>query len=108
MVAFSGFYESHEPPPLVDVRGIVSVHCDGHQNSQQSGFILHHRTVCCRPGGRRGDTERVGARWRCLVASIKALDLLHREMCAVLHHCTAMAIKIASDGGAFVRHRHLF
>ena len=108
MVAFSGFYESHEPPPLGDASGIVPPHCHGHQNDQQSGFILHRHTVCCRPGGRRGNTEQVVARWRRLVASIKALDLLHREMRAVLHHRTAMAIEIASDGGAFVRRRHLF
>jgi len=108
MVAFSGFYESHKPPPSGDARGIVPAHRDGHRNSQQSGFILHRRTVCCRPGGRRGNTERVVARWRRLVASIKALDLLHRAMRAVSHHRTAMAIEIASDGGAFVRRRHLF
>ena len=108
MAAFSGFYESHKPPPSGDARGIVPAHRDGHRNSQQSGFILHRRTVCCRPGGRRGNTERVVARWRRLVASIKALDLLHRAMRAVSHHRTAMAIKIASDEGAFVRRRHLF
>ena len=108
MAAFSGFYESHKPPPSGDARGIVPAHRDGHRNSQQSGFILHRRTVCCRPGGRRGNTERVVARWRRLVASIKALDLLHRAMRTVLHHRTAMAIEIASDGGAFVRRRHLF
>jgi len=110
MAAFSGFYESHKPPPspLGGARGIVPAHREGHQNSQQSGFILHRRTVCCRPGGRRGNTERVVARWRHLVASIKALDLLHWAMCAVSHHRTAMAIEIASDGGAFVRRRRLF
>ncbi len=108
MAAFSGVYESHKPPPLVDARGIVPAHRHGHRNDQQSGFILHRRTVCCRSGGRRGNTERVVARWRCLVASIKALDLLHRVMRAVSHHHTAMAIEIASDGGAFVRRRHLF
>jgi len=80
MVAFSGFYESHEPPPSRNAHGIVPVHCDGHQNDQQSGFILHCCTVCCRPDGRRGNTERVVARWRRLVASIKALDLLHQVM----------------------------
>ena len=108
MAAFSGFYESHKPPPSGDARGIVPAHRDGLRNSQQSGFILHCRTVCCCPGGRRGNTERVVARWRRLVASIKALDILHRVMRAVLHHRTAMAIAIASDGGAFVRRRHLF
>ncbi len=108
MAAFSGFYESHKPLPSGHVRGIVLAHRDGHQNSQQSGFILHRRTVCCRPGSRRGNTERVVAQWRHLVASIKALDLLHWEMHAVLHHHTAMAIEIDSDGGAFVRRCHLF
>jgi len=108
MTAFSGFYENHGPPPSGDARGIVPAHCDGHWNSQQSGFILRRRTVCCRPGGRQGNMEQVVARWRRLVASIKALDLLHRSMRAILHHCTTMAIKIASDGGAFVRRRQLF
>ena len=108
MVAFSGFNESHEPPPSGDVCSIVPPHRHGHQNGQQSGYMLHRRNVCCRPGGRRGNTEQVVARWRRLVASIKALDLLHRAMRAVLHHRTAMAIEIASDGGAFVRRRHLF
>jgi len=39
MVAFSGFYESHEPPPSGDARGIVPPHCDGYQNGQQSGYM---------------------------------------------------------------------
>jgi len=41
MAAFSGFYESHEPPPLGDARGIIPSHRDGHQNSHQSEYILH-------------------------------------------------------------------
>jgi hypothetical protein len=44
---------------------------------------------------------QVVARWRRLVAFMKALDLLHRAMCAVLHHRTAMAIEMACDGGTF-------
>ncbi len=40
MVAFSGFYESHEPPPLGDARSIVLPHRNGHQNGQQVG-------TCC-------------------------------------------------------------
>jgi len=67
MAAFSGFYESDTPPPSGDVRRIVPPHCDGHQNGQQSGYILHLRFVCCRPGGHWGDTERVFAEWRHLV-----------------------------------------
>jgi hypothetical protein len=35
-------------------------------------------------------------RWRCLVASNKALNLLYWAMRVVLYHCTAMAIKMAS------------
>ena len=108
MAVFSGLYESTGPPPLGDARGILPPHRDHHRNGHQSGHILHYRCVDCRPGGRRGNTERVVARWRRLVAFIKSLDLLHRAMRAVSHHRTAMAIAIDSDGGAFVRRRHLF
>ncbi len=93
MVAFSGFYKSQEPPPLGNSHGIVLIHHDGHGNGQQSGHILHCRFVCCCPGGHRGDTERVVARWWRLVAFMKALDLLHQEMHRVLHCHTTMAIK---------------
>jgi len=60
MVAFSGFDESHGPTPSAsgNVRGIVPAHRHGHQNCQQSGHILHRCFVFCRPGGRRGDTDR--------------------------------------------------
>ena len=108
MVAFSGFYESHKPPPSGDAPGIVPPHRNGHQNGQQCGYILHYRCVDCCPGGRRGNTERLVARWRRLLAYIIALHLLHREMRAVSHHRTAMAIKIARDGGTFVCRRSLF
>ena len=44
MVAFSDFYESHEPSPLGNACGIVPPHCDGHRNGQESGtfciFVL--------------------------------------------------------------------
>jgi len=101
--AFSGFYKSHKPLPLGNACGIVLLHRDGHQNGQQSGYILHLRFVCCRPGGRRGDTERVVAQWRLLVAFMKALVMLHRAMLHVPHQCLHMAIEMmACDGGAFV------
>ena len=108
MAAFSGFYESHKPPPSGDVRGIVPPHRHGHRNGQQSGYMLHRRFVCCRPGGRRGNTERVVNQWQRPVASGKALVMLHRAMRFVPHRHTAMAIKMARDGGAFVRRRRLF
>jgi hypothetical protein len=66
---------------------------------------VHYRCVDCRPGGRRGDTERVVARWRRPVASGKALVMLHREMRSVLHRRTAMTIEMARNGGTFVRRR---
>ena len=72
------------------------------------GTLYHLCSVDCRPGGRWGNTERVVARWRCLVAFMKTLDLLHQAMLAVLHHCTAMSIEMACDAGAFVRRRRLF
>jgi hypothetical protein len=37
MVAFSGFYESHETPPSGDASGIVPPHRHGHRNDQQRG-----------------------------------------------------------------------
>ena len=40
MVAFSGFCESREPPPLGNALGIVPSHRHGHQNGQQSGYML--------------------------------------------------------------------
>ena len=102
MVAFSGFYESHGPPTSGDARGIVPTHHHGHQNGQQSGHILHLHFVCCCPGGRRGNTERVVAQWQHLVAFMKFLDLVHPAMNTILHHRTAIAIKLACGGGAFV------
>jgi hypothetical protein len=51
MVAFSGFFERHEPPPSGDARGILPAHCNGHQNGQQNSCVLHRRFVDCRPGG---------------------------------------------------------
>jgi hypothetical protein len=53
-------------------------------------FCCHF--VCCCPGGRWGDTRHP-------VASRVALDMLHWAMCFLLHHQTAMAIKLAKDGG---------
>jgi len=106
MVAFSGFCESHEPPPSGDVSGIVPPHRHhGHRNGQQSGYMLHRRFVCCCPGGHRGNTERVVTQWRHPVASDEALVMLHWAMRSVWYRRTAMAIEMAHDGGAFVRRR---
>ena len=101
MAAFSGFYESHEPPSSGDAHGIVPAHRDGHQNGQQSGHILHLCFVCCCPVGLWGNTEPVVAQWWRPVASGEALVMLHW----VMPHA---AIEMACDGGAFVRRRRLF
>ena len=109
MAAFCGFYDSPRPPPSGDAHGIVPAHRDGHQNDHQSGYMVHNCCVDCRPGGRRGDTERVVAQWRRSVVSGEALVMLHRAtMRSVLHRCTAMAIEMARNGGTFVRRRRLF
>ena len=63
--------------------------------TSKGGGHFAHRYVDCRPGGRRGNTERVVARWQSLVAFMKALDHLHQAMCSVSHRRTAMAIKMA-------------
>ncbi len=42
------------------------------------------------------------AQWWCAVASSKAMDLLHWEMCAVTYRRIAMVIKMASFVGVFV------
>ena len=100
-------YESPGPPPSGDARGIVPAHRNGHQNDQQSGYILHLCFVCCHPGGCRGDTEPVVARWRRPVASGEALVMLHWAMPHVPLQRLRTAIKMACDGGAFVRRPRL-
>jgi hypothetical protein len=69
------------------------------EKANKVGTLIHRCFVDCCPGGRRGDTERVVARWRRSVASGEALDMLHRAMRSVLHQRTAMAIKMVRDGG---------
>ena len=76
--------------------------------ASKGGGHVAHRCVDCVPGGRRGNTEQVVARWQSFVAFMNALDLLHRAICSVFHWRTAMAIEMARDGGAFVRCRRLF
>ncbi len=107
-MAFSGFYESHKPPPLGDARGVVLPHCDGHRNGQQRGDILHCRFVYYHHGGRQGDTERVVAQWQCLVASDVALDMLHWAMPRALLQHLRMTIEMTCDGGTFACRRQYF
>jgi hypothetical protein len=76
--------------------------------ASKGGGHVAHRCVHCVTSGRWGDTERVVARWRSLVAFMKALDLLNREMRSVFHRRIAMSIEMARDGGAFVRRHRLF
>ena len=76
--------------------------------ASKGGGHVAHRCVDCVLGGRRGDTERVVARWRSLVAFMKALDLLNWEMRLVVHRRIAMSIEMARDGGAYVCRRRLF
>ncbi len=59
--------------------------------------------ACC-PGSRLGDTEQVVTRWRLSGASSVALDLLHRGMPHSLLQRIRMAIKMACNGGTFIRH----
>ncbi len=63
--------------------------------ASKGGGHVAYRCVDCVPGGRRGDTEQVVARWRSLVAFMKALDLLNQSMRSVSHRRTVMAIEMA-------------
>ncbi len=105
MAAFSGFYESHKPPPSGDVRGIEPLHHDGHRNGQQRGYILLLRCVDCCHGSRWGNTERVVARWQRPVASGGALGMLHWDIPRAPLQRLRMTIKMACNGGTFAR-RH--
>ncbi len=104
MVVFSGFYESHEPPPSGDTRGIAPPHRDVHRNGQQSGYMFIMIVAMAAAGAIRSEV----ARWRHSVASGEALDMLHQVMRSVSHQHTAMAIEMARNGGTFVRRRRLF
>ena len=106
--AFSGFYESHEPPLSGDACARVSPHRDGHRNGQQRWYIVHHRFVDCRHGSRRGDTDQVVARWQRPVASDVAMDILHWLMPRASLQRLRMTIEMACDGGTFVRRRRHF
>ena len=69
-------------------------------------IVLSFECVICLlvwdPGGRRGDTERIFNRLRCLVASIEALSTAHWSMSSVLYRRIALAIEMASKLDAFV------
>ncbi len=56
--------------------------------------------ACC-PGGCWGNTEQVVTRCQHPVASVVALDRLHRAMPSVLLRRIRKAFKIGHDGGAF-------
>jgi hypothetical protein len=53
-------------------------------------------------GGRWGDTGRILAQWRHMVASRVALDLPYWAMRSTLYRLIRMAIEMTSKGGAFV------
>jgi hypothetical protein len=76
--------------------------------ARKVGVFIHRCVVDCCPGVRGSNTERVVAQWRCPVASDMALDILRWAMPHELLQCLRMAIEMACNGGAFVRHRHLF
>ena len=78
------------------------------KTARKVGVFIHHCVVDCRPGIHGSNTEQVVARWRHLVASDMALDILHRAMPRESLQCLCMAIEMACNGGAFVRCRHLF
>jgi hypothetical protein len=72
------------------------------------GVLFDCHFVDCCPGGRRGNTEQVVARWRLPGASSVDLDLLHRAMpCSSLQRIRT-AIEMACNGGTFVRQHRFY
>jgi hypothetical protein len=65
------------------------------------GTLFCRCFLCCCPGSLWGNTEQVVAQWRRPVASGVALDMLHWAMHFILHRQTAMANKMAHNGGTF-------
>jgi hypothetical protein len=72
--------------------------------ASKEGVFVDCCLFACYPGGHRGDTEQVVARWRHPVASNVALDVPLWAMPSALPRSTAVAIKMANGGGAFIRH----
>jgi hypothetical protein len=74
------------------------------KTSSKVGVFVHHCLFACCTGGCRGNTEQVGAQWQHPVASEVTLGMPHWAMPSVSPRRTAVAIKIANNEGAFVRH----
>ena len=68
-------------------------------------FTATTLVVCAKtddPGGRRGNTVWIVARWWRPAVSNVDQDILHWAMCLVLQQWIAKAIKTASQGGAYL------
>jgi hypothetical protein len=74
------------------------------ETASKVGVFVDCCLFACFPGGRRGNTELVVARWWHSMASEVALDMPHWAMLSVLPWRTAIAIKMANDGGAFIHY----
>jgi hypothetical protein len=72
------------------------------------GVFVDYCLFACCPGGYWGYTERVVAQWQLPGASSAALDLLHQAMPHSLLQRVRMAIKMACNGGTFVRHHQIY
>jgi hypothetical protein len=75
------------------------------KTASKVGVLVDCCLFACCPGGRRGNTEQVVARWWRPVASEVALDMPHWGMPSILPWSTTMAIKMAKNRGAFVHHQ---
>jgi hypothetical protein len=90
------------------MRVVSPAHRHGHRNGQKSGYILHCWFVCCCPGGRRGNTERVVTWWLRPVVSGVTLVMLHWVMRSVSLQCVCVAIHVVREGGTFALRHCLF
>jgi hypothetical protein len=96
MAPFSGFYESHEPPPSGDAYDSTGT---PPRPSKRIAKLVHLSLLFClmlpwqlpRQYGASSRPMAASSDFRC----IAIMDVLHREMHFVSHRCTTMAIEMA-------------
>jgi hypothetical protein len=93
MGVFSGFYESHEPPPSGDASGIVPVHRRGQRPAKWAHFIsLFCLLFPWQPLGRYGASIHLMA-----ASSGFRSSPGHAELDDALLQCICVAIKVARN-----------
>jgi hypothetical protein len=91
----SGFRDSPGPPPSVDALGYVPAHRQGERIGRQVWYFFVVFFWHSTPPSVRGDTARILARWRRLVASREALNILYQAISPVSRWRISSSIETA-------------